>query len=157
MADFRLSSPAFAHDEDLPARHTPEGGDVSPPLAWTDPPEGTKELVLIAEDPDADAGVFTHWIVYGILPDARSLPEGLPDDAIVENADVSVVQGLNEFDELGYSGPVTDEDRGPHRMFFRLFALDTELDSLPAGATRAELRKAAKDHILAVAELVGIA
>ena len=157
MAEFRLTSPAFAHDEDLPPRHTADGEDMSPPLEWTAPPDGTKELVLIAEDPDADAGVFTHWIVYGILPDARSLPEGLPDDAIVENEEVSVVQGLNEFDELGYTGPVTDEDRGPHRMFFRLFALDTELESLPAGATRAELRKAAKDHIIGTAELVGIA
>lgn len=157
MAAFRLTSPAFDHDEDLPQRYAPDGGDMSPPLEWTDPPEGTRELVLIAEDPDADAGVFTHWIVYGILPDVRSLPEDLPDDAIVENEEVSVVQGLNEFDELGYTGPVNDEDRGPHRMFFRLFALDVELDDLPAGVTRAELRKAAEGHIIGTAELVGIA
>ena len=69
---------------------------------------------------------------------------------------VSLVQGLNEFDEAGYSGPLPAEDRGPHRYFFRLFALDAELD-LPPGVGRSELRRAAKAHTLAQVELVGIA
>lgn len=150
----RLESPAFAHDEVLPLRHTAEGEDVSPPLVWSGVPEGTQELVLICDDPDADAGVFTHWVVYGMAPDVTGLPEALPDDAIIEEP-VSLVQGLNEFDEVGYRGPEADEDRGHHRLFFRLFALDEELD-LPAGVTRAELRRAAKDHIIASAELVSI-
>ncbi len=85
----------------------------------------------------------------------KGLPEGIPRDAVIEEP-VSLVQGLNEFDESGYSGPVPDEDRGPHRYFFRLIALDTELD-LPVGVTRADLRKAAKDHIIDQAVLVGIA
>jgi Raf kinase inhibitor-like YbhB/YbcL family protein len=157
MAAFRLTSPAFAHDGDLPLRYTAEGDDVSPPLQWEGVPEGTQELVLICDDPDATAGVFTHWVVYGISPDVDGLPEGLPDDAIVEDP-VAVVQGLNEFDEVGYTGPLSpeEEERGPHRYFFRLFALDTELD-LPPGVTRAELRKAAQDHTIGQAELVGIA
>lgn len=154
MAALRLTSPAFAHDEVLPLRHTAEGEDVSPPLAWTGVPEGTKELVLVCDDPDADAGVFTHWVVYGLAPEVTGLPEALPDDAIIEEP-VSLVQGLNEFDEVGYRGPEPDETGGRHRLFFRLFALDEELD-LPAGVTRAELRRAAKDHIIGSAELVSM-
>lgn len=155
MAAFRLTSPAFAHDAPLPDRYTADGDDVSPPLAWEGVPDGTKEFAIICDDPDADEGVLTHWVVYGIAPDVTALPEAVPDNAIVEDP-VSLVQGLNEFDESGYSGPLPAEDRGPHRYFFRLFALDVELD-LPPGVTRAELRRAAKEHILASAELVGIA
>jgi Raf kinase inhibitor-like YbhB/YbcL family protein len=156
MADvFRLSSPAFEHDGKLPPRFTATGDEASPPLQWQGVPEGTKELVLVCDDPDAESGVFTHWVVYGIAPDVTSLPEDIPRDAIVDEP-VELVQGLNEFDESGYSGPQPPEDRGPHRYFFRLYALDTELD-IPPGVTRAELRKAAKDHIIGQALLVGIA
>jgi Raf kinase inhibitor-like YbhB/YbcL family protein len=154
MAALRLTSPAFAHDEVLPLGHTADGEDVSPPLEWTGVPEGTKELALVCDDPDADTGVFTHWVVYGLAPDTSALPEGIPDDAIVDEP-VSLVQGLNDYDEVGYHGPEPDDERGPHRLFFRLFALDEELD-IPAGATRAELRQAAKGHIIGSAELVGI-
>ncbi len=155
MAALRLESPAFAHDDDLPAAYTAEGGDVSPPLSWSGVPDGTAELVVVAEDPDADAGVITHWIVYGIAPDVAGLPEDLGDGALVETDELSLVQGLNEWDELGYAGAELDEERGPHRLFFHLFALDAELD-LPPGATRVELRRAAKGHLLAQSELVGM-
>lgn len=155
MAAFRLTSPAFEHDRPLPERYTATGDDVSPPLAWEGVPEGTKELILVADDPDADAGVFTHWVVYGILPEVSQLPEGVPNDAIV--GDPELVQGLNEFDEVGWSGPTIDDERGAHRIFFRLFALDVELADLPPGVERGELRAAAKGHILGTAELVGIA
>jgi hypothetical protein len=155
MAAFRLRSPAFGHDEELPLKYTSEGGDVSPPLAWEGVPEGTRELVLVCDDPDADTGVVTHWLVYGIPPEATSLPEGLPRDTIIEEP-VWLMQGLNEFDESGYSGPQQDEDRLSHRLFFRLFALDVELDIHP-GVHRSELRAGAKGHIIGTAELVGIA
>lgn len=155
MADFRLTSPAFAHDARLPVRFTGDDEDMSPPLEWVGVPEGTRELVVVCDDPDAEEGVLTHWIVYGIDPGMPGLPEGLPDDAIIEDP-VSVVQGLNEFDASRYNGPVPDEDRGPHRFFFRLFAMDVELD-VPPGINRSELRRAAKGHIIATAELVGIA
>jgi Raf kinase inhibitor-like YbhB/YbcL family protein len=157
VAALRLTSPAFHHDADLPERHTAEGGDVSPPLRWAGVPDEAKELVLVCDDPDAEAGVFTHWVVYGISPDLDHLPEGLPKDTIIEEP-VSVLQGLNEFGEAGYTGPQTPEDVdvAPHRYFFRLFVLDVELD-LPPGVTRSDLRKAAKEHVIAQAELVGIA
>jgi Raf kinase inhibitor-like YbhB/YbcL family protein len=154
MASLRLTSPAFAHDDPLPDAYATDGDALSPPLAWSGAPQGTKEYVLICDDPDAEAGVFTHWVVYGIAADVSELPEGIPDDAILEEP-VPLVQGLNEYDEVGYQGPEFDEDRGPHRLFFRLFALDTELD-LPPGVTRADLRRATKGHILANSELVAI-
>lgn len=155
MAAFRLTSPAFRHDEDLPERFTADGEDLSPPLRWDGVPDGTQEIALVCDDPDGEEGVVTQWVLYGLLPDVTQLPEGIPPDTLVEDP-VSCVQGLNEFDEAGYSGPLSDLDRAPHRIFFRLFALDTELD-LPPGVSRAELRHAAKEHILATAELVGIA
>ena len=156
MAAFRLTSKAFEHDADLPDEQLGEDDGVSPPLEWEGVPEGTKELAVVCEDPDADAGVVTHWVVYGIAPGATSLPAALSRDAYIESP-LELCQGLNEYDEVGYSGPETDPDRGSHRIFFRLFALDVELLDLPPGATRAELRQAAKGHILATAELVGIA
>lgn len=156
MAAIRLTSPAFDHDEALPLAHTAEEGNVSPPLEWEGVPPEAKELVLICDDPDADEGVVTHWVVYGIAPDCTSLPEGISDDAIIETDDVSLVQGLNEFDEVGWSGPVASDERGPHRLFFRLFALDMELADLPPGVSRTKLRAAAKDHIIEQTVLVGI-
>jgi hypothetical protein len=155
MAAFRLTSPAFGHDRELPERYTADGEDLSPPLEWTGVPPDAKELALVCEDPDADAGVLTHWVIYGISPEVTSLPEGIPRAALVDEP-VELVQGLNEFDEAGYSGPSTAEDRGPHRYFFRLMALDAELDLAP-GIVRADLRRAAKGHTIATAELVGIA
>lgn len=154
MAAFRLTSPAFEHDDELPFRFTSDGDDVSPPLAWSNVPEGTRELILVCDDPDGETGVVTHWIAYGMDPSVDGLPEGLPRSALVEDP-VSLVQGRNEFDEVGYSGPVADSQRGAHRCFFRLFAVDRELDLAP-GIDRAELRHAAKDHIIATAVLVGI-
>lgn len=158
MAAFRLTSPAFEDDGMIPDAHTGWGEDHSPPLAWEGVPEGTKELVLICDDPDAEEGVLTHWIVYGIPPDVSSLPDGLPRAALVHDP-VELLQGLNEFGEVGYVGPQREEgdERGPHRYFFRLFALDKELLDVPPGVTRAELRESANDHVIDSAELVGIA
>ncbi len=155
MAAFRLISPAFPNDGQIPIQYTQDADDLSPPLAWEGVPDGTKELLLIVEDTDADEGVFTHWLVYALLPEDGQLPEGLPRDVLV-NEPVELCQGLNEFDESGYTGPTPEDDRGTHRFFFRLHALDAELD-IPPGATRAELRKAAQGHVIATAELVGIA
>ncbi len=156
MAEFRLTSPAFDNDGDIPLIYTQDGEDISPPIEWEGVPEGTKELVLVCEDPDADEGVFTHWVVYGILPEETSgLPEGLEPQALVQG-DVEICQGINEFDISGWTGPPPADERGPHRFFFRLHALDTELD-VPPGIRRMELRAAAKGHIIATAELVGIA
>lgn len=156
MAAFRLTSTAFEHDDDLPIRFTQDGEDISPPLAWDGVPEGTKELVLVCEDPDSEQGVVTHWLAYGILPhETSSLPEDLGLQALVQHEGFELCQGLNEFDVAGYSGLPPADERGPHRLFFRLHALDTELD-LPPGLKRPDIRAAAKGHVIGTAELVGI-
>ncbi len=158
MAEFRLTSPAFQQDEDIPDRFSADGGNVSPPLEWTGVPDEAVELLLICDDPDAEVGVFTHWIVYGIAAQETKLPEGVPRDAVVDEP-VELMQGLNEFDEAGYTGPMAGDDLDepmPHRYFFRLFALDTELD-LPPGARRDEIRRATEGHVVGSAELVVIA
>jgi Raf kinase inhibitor-like YbhB/YbcL family protein len=159
MADFRLTSPAFQQDQDLPSRFSADGGNISPPLEWTGVPEGTKELLLICDDPDAPYGVFTHWIVYGVAANETGLPEGIPDDAVIDEP-VELMQGLNEFDESGYTGPTVlddedDDEPVPHRYFFRLYALDTELPLAP-GARRDEVRQACSGHVIGSAELVVI-
>lgn len=156
MAEFRLTSPAFDQDQGLPDRFHADGDNLSPPLEWTGVPDGTRELVLICDDPDAEFGVFTHWIVYGMLPTVSGLAEGVPGEAVVDEP-VELMQGLNEFDEAGYTGPTADagDDAVPHRYFFRLYALDVELD-LPPGARRDELRRASAGHLLDSTELVSI-
>ncbi|AXV06889.1 hypothetical protein DVS28_a2207 [Euzebya pacifica] len=157
MSAFELTSPAFDHDDELPERFTQDGTDVSPPIRWSGVPDGTAELVLIAENRDADEGVVTHWVVYGILPEETSeLPEDMGDQALVQAETFELCQGLNEFDNSGYTGPLPLDERGRHRMFFRLFALDVVLD-VPPGITRMELKKAAEGHIIGTAEMVGLA
>lgn len=153
MAELRLTSPAFDHDEELPKRFYADIENVSPPLAWEGVPDRTAELVLVSEDPDSEEGVFTHWLVYGIPPSASELPEGLGVDTIVHVPE-EMYQGLNDFDAPGWTGP-PDEGR-THRMFFRLYALDSELVDLAPGATREELRASAKGHVIDSTELVGM-
>lgn len=156
MAEFRLTSPAFEHDRELPTQFAADGDNDSPPLQWSGVPAGTRELVVVCDDPDVEFGVFTHWIAYGLAPTTDGLPAGIPQDAVVDEP-VELVQGLNEFDEVGYTGPTAgdDTDAVPHRYFFRLHAIDVELD-LPPGARRDELRRACAGHVIATAELVSI-
>ncbi len=154
MADLRLTSPAFDTGEDLPKRYFADDEDVSPPLAWEGVPPDARELIILCEDTDHEEGVFTHWVVFGIPPSVTSLPEGLGRTTIVTEP-TELYQGLNEMGESGYSGPQHEER--PHRLFFRLWALDAELEELPPGASAEEVREAAEGHVIASAELVGIA
>lgn len=141
-----LRSPAFADHGVIPDRYTLEGANTSPPLDWSAPPEGTAELALLCEDPDAPGGPFTHWVVVAIPPDAAGIPEGrLPKGAVA---------GRNDFGELGWSGPRPPVGDNPHRYVFRLSALDRPL-GLSEGALAAEVQAAARDHVLARGTLVG--
>jgi Raf kinase inhibitor-like YbhB/YbcL family protein len=146
----KLTSDAFSNGDTIPVRFTGQGGNFSPQLAWTEPPKGTKSLVLVCIDPDAPRGTFTHWVIFNIPAESRQLKEGTkPQPNLLDGA----VQGTNDFGELGYGGP--DPPRGkPHRYFFKLFALDTALD-LPPGIAHAELRARTEGHVLAEAELMG--
>ena len=152
MIVFALSSPAFASGAAIPARFTADGPDLSPPLEWSGPPEGTKSFALLVTDPDAPAGTWIHWILIGIPPDLRRLPEGV-DTKASPTGIAGAKNGKNSFGDLGWGGPSPPRGK-PHRYFFKLYALDAPL-SLGAGATREQLLESMKGHILAAAETMG--
>ena len=139
-----VSSPAFAAGQQMPPRFARVHDNISPPLAISGAPAGTKMLALIVDDPDAPSGLFTHWVIWNLPPDTASLSEGgLPAGA---------AQGRNSFGDTHYDGPAPPNGR--HRYFFHLYALDGALN-LPAGASRQALLAAMKGHILARAEMFG--
>ena len=145
-----LISFAFAEGEAIPARYTCDGEDISPPLRWSDTPAGTRSLALIADDPDAPVGTWTHWVAYAIPPTVGEFTAGVPKTRVVAGG---IRQGVNDFKRTGYGGPCPP--RGdPHRYFFKLYALDRELP-LAGGATKQELLNAMKGHILAEGSLMG--
>jgi Raf kinase inhibitor-like YbhB/YbcL family protein len=144
MSEFALESSAFENAQAIPDRHTCEGEDISPPLRWTNVPDGTRSLTLVVDDPDAPNGVFTHWLAWGLDPAAGGLGEGGPAPS----------EGRNDFGTTGYRGPCPPPGHGRHRYLFRLYALDTPLE-LAADAAKAELEQAIEGHVLTSAELVG--
>src|SRR5260370_4958265 len=118
----KLTSPGFANNGAIPDKYSKDGGNISPPLKWTDASQKTKSLALIVDDPDAPSGLFVHWVVYGIASDTTKLDEGQPATATLPNG---VRQGRKGFGDLGYGGP--QPPSGTHRYFFHLYALDTVL------------------------------
>ena len=147
---FELTSPAFAHGEPIPRKYTCDGEDVSPPLHWSAPPQGAQSLALIADDPDAPVGTWVHWVLYNLPAETRGLPEAVPPDADLPDGSR---HGRNSWRRLGYGGPCPPS--GTHRYFFKLYALDTALDLAP-GASKKQLLRAMKGHILIQAELMGV-
>jgi len=139
-----LSSHAFAHGEPIPERHSGDGEDVSPPLSWSEVPEGAETLALIVDDPDAPSGTFVHWLAWGIDPGQGRLEEG----------EAAPAEGAGGFGDTGYRGPAPPPGHGPHRYFFRLYALDFVPDLEP-GASRERLQAAIDGHVLESTELVG--
>ena len=147
---FRLSSDAFGQDEEIPARFTCDGDDVSPALSWSGAPQGTDAFALIMDDPDAPGGTFTHWVLYDLPGDTASLPEGV---AKTEELDEGGSQGLNDAGGTGYGGPCPPAG-APHRYRFTLYALDG-LIGAGAGASKQEVLGAIEGSVLARAELAG--
>jgi Raf kinase inhibitor-like YbhB/YbcL family protein len=144
MPDLELTSPSFDDGEPIPEKHTADGEGSSPQLRWDSVPEGTRTLALIVHDPDAPSGDFVHWVAWNIDPEPGELGEGAPAPG----------EGTHGFGGLGWTGPSPPEGHGPHRYFFDLYALDTELDLEP-GAAREQLEEAVDGHVLARAQLVG--
>jgi Raf kinase inhibitor-like YbhB/YbcL family protein len=150
---FALRSAAFAEGAAIPTRFTCEGADVSPPLAWDEPPPGTRSLALVVSDPDAPdpkapQRTWVHWVLYDLPATARSLPESAPASALPGGTR----QGRNDWGSPGYRGPCPPIGR--HRYFFVLYALDAPLGdrgALGAG----EVEAALQGHLLGRAELVG--
>lgn len=151
----RLRSRAFGSFQEIPARYTAEGENLSPPLKWSKVPEGTREFVLICEDPDASGPKpFVHWIVYHISANTTQLPEGLPTGQDRIEYPVLARQGRNSARTLGYVGPRPPFWHGAHHYSFRLYALDQEL-SVPPDPGIEEVRKAMRGHVLGQAQLMG--
>jgi len=150
---FELTSPAFGAGERIPKKYTGEGEDASPPLEWTDPPEGTLAFALVCDDPDAPVGTWDHWLIWNLPADLSKLPEGVPTRETLPNLG-GARQGNNSWPKIGYGGPMPPPGHGTHHYNFCLYALDTVLD-LAAGADKAALEKAMKGHILAEARLTG--
>jgi hypothetical protein len=148
--DLQLSSSEFQYGGTIPVKHTCDGPDVSPPLKWASPPRETKSLALICDDPDAPVGTWVHWVLYGLPPETTSLPEGVPKDKTVLG---SARQGTNDFRRIGYGGPCPPPG-GPHRYFFKLYAVSISTDLEP-GLTKQQVLDAIKGHILAQGELMG--
>ena len=124
----------------MPKRYTCEGPDVSPPLAWSGVPEGTKSLVLVVDDPDAPDPkaprmTWVHWVLYNLPPTASALPEGVAAEALP----VGTEQGLNDWKRPGYGGPCPPIGR--HRYFHKLYALDTVLTGLGSPTKRSSWRR----------------
>ena len=147
---FTISSSSFPQGGEIPRQFTCDGADISPQLSWTAPPAGTQSLALIADDPDAPVGTWVHWVLYNLPPSATSLPEGLGK---AEELSGGGRQGRNDFRRIGYGGPCPPPGK-PHRYFFKLYALDAQLD-LKSGASKQELERAMSGHVLARAELMG--
>jgi Raf kinase inhibitor-like YbhB/YbcL family protein len=146
----KLTSAAFKEGEVIPRKHTGDGADVSPPLAWTGTPPGTRSLALICDDPDAPRGTWVHWVLFNMSPDKTELAEHVPAAGALEDG---CRQGRNDFKKIGYGGPAPPPGK-PHRYLFKLYALDVPLD-LEEGAGKTELERAMSGHILAQAHLMG--
>lgn len=147
--EIKMKSTAFEEGGMIPKKYTCDGLDISPPLSWTSVPEGTKSLALICDDPDAPMGTWVHWVLFNLSADIQELPENIPPQKILANG---ARQGITDFRKIGYGGPCPPG--GTHRYYFKLYALDTEIN-LEAGVTKKQLLKAMEGHILAEGQLMG--
>jgi Raf kinase inhibitor-like YbhB/YbcL family protein len=138
----KLASPAFAHNAIIPKKYTCQGEDISPPLTISEIPEGTVSLALINEDPDAPLATWDHWLIWNIQPTGEIKEDSAPG-----------TQGKNSWGRKDYGGPCPPW--GTHRYFFKLYALDCQLN-LAKGATKAALETAMEGHILEQVELIGL-
>jgi Raf kinase inhibitor-like YbhB/YbcL family protein len=147
-----LSSSVFRNDGPIPARYTCDGEQVNPPLTMEGLPAGTKSLVLLMNDPDVpkavkEDGNFDHWVLFNIPPSTSEITPGMMLGTL----------GANGAGKSQYTGPCPPAQYEPstHRYFFKLYALDVDLD-LTEGASKSEVEHAMKGHVMAEAQLVGM-
>lgn len=135
----------FEHNGNIPSKYTCDGEDAAPELLISDVPQGTKELALIVDDPDAPMGTWVHWLVYNLPADTIKIDaKNLPTEA---------KEGITDFKRLGWGGPCPPN--GVHRYFFKLYALDKKIE-LEQGLTKYQLEEKIRDHIIEKAELIGL-
>ena len=141
----KLTTNAFKEEEIIPDKYAYENKNISPDLKWSDVPEDTKSLVLIVDDPDAPNGTFTHWVAFNIPANQNH---------IEENNAGAFAQGKNDYGEIGYGGPCPPKGHGPHRYYFKLYALDTQIDAEP-GIEKGPLLGMMENHILEETQIMG--
>lgn len=139
----KLTSSAFEHNNSIPSKYTCDSDNISPPLEISQVPEDAASLVLIVDDPDAPSGDFVHWTVFNIPPTTTKIAEGTAPQGI---------EAMTDFGKTGWGGPCPPA--GSHRYFFKLYALDMELD-LDNTATKAEIETSMTGHVLDRTELLG--
>ncbi len=148
-----LNSTAFAHNETIPSKHTCDGADISPPLAWSGVPDNAKSLVLIIDDPDAPDPAapkmtWVHWLLYNLPPDTTGLTEAIAPAELP----AGTLEGTNDWKRTGYGGPCPPIGR--HRYFHKLYALDAMLPDLDE-PTKDKLLASMQGHVIEEVELVG--
>ena len=146
----KLVSTAIRPGQPIPAIHSCQGEDRSPPLAWSEIPVHTRSLALVADDPDAPRGTYVHWVLFNLPADAIELAAGVPRSPELPSG---ARQGTNDAGQVGYRGPCPPPG-SPHRYYFRLYALDCALNLAP-GSARSDLDGAMAGHILAETSLMG--
>jgi len=156
-----ITSQTFENGEFIPKKFSCEDADVSPALDITSVPKEAKSLALICDDPDAPIGLWVHWVVYNISPDTKVIPEGIAttEQAILgDDSTAFITHGINSWGKFGYGGPCPPPG-GPHRYFFKLYALNIMLEfddeTAPDGVTNEVLLKEMEGHILAESSVMG--
>src|SRR5690242_19349165 len=144
----QVFSSAFAEGGSIPDLYTCQGADVSPALEWSGEPAGTRSFVLIMDDPDAPVGTWDHWLLFDIGYQVHNLAQGLKPGSLGHC-------GKNSWGKAAYGGPCPPKGHGPHRYFFRLYALDTQNLGLAVGAARDQLQNAMKGHVLGESQTMG--
>ena len=145
---FKIIIPAFNEGAVIPKLHTCEGADLSPAIEWSGEPADTASFALIVDDPDAPVGTWNHWLLFDIPAAVHSLAQGYKPGQLG-------VSGTNDFGKQGYGGPCPPKGHGPHRYFFKLYAVGAATLGLKAGAKRAELDRALRGHVLGEVQHVG--
>lgn len=145
----RLISPAFTSGSEIPARFTCDGDNLSPPLAWSNAPSGTRSFAIVCCDPDAPSGVWYHWAALDIARNVDKLAERCRPGS------TAMRQAINDFEKRGYGGPCPPRGHGRHHYHFTLYALDVEHLDVPPSAHCRDIERAARPRALATAELIG--
>ena len=156
---FTLSSPAFNDDAMLPLKYAggvlcgsdSRGGNISPPLAWSSPPAGTKSFAVLMIDPDGQRGIGSvHWVAYGIPAERRELKEG--EGGMPPTVDIT--NGKNSRGAMGYTGPCGPPVDAPHHYVIDVIALYLAPDAFQPGLDREQVLKSIAGHSLGPASLV---
>lgn len=144
QSSFKITSLAFKSGTTIPAKYTCDGDSINPPLNISGVPESAKSLALIVDDPDAPSGTWIHWVAWNIDPKISEISEGIQNVGI---------NGLNTRGNPSYGGPCPPDKE--HRYFFKLYALDVNLD-IPETSGASDLIKSMEGHIIDQVELIGL-